>query len=79
MHYTRDTGVLAHFDDSAVAGAAYHRKVAAQVGQPIGASAFSGSALSTHTFARATPGEVMDLLRLTERSVRFEVREPALA
>jgi len=75
MHYTRDTGVLAHFDDSLVAAAAYHRKLAAQPGQPIGASCFSGSALSTHTFACGTPGEVMDLLRLTERSVRFEVRE----
>jgi len=79
MHYTRDTGVLAHFDDSAVAAAAYHRKLAAQPGQPIGASCFSGSALSTHTFACATPGEVMDLLRLTERSVRFEVREARAA
>jgi biotin carboxylase len=79
MHYTRDTGVLTHYDDSAVADAAWHKKYAARPGQAIAASLFSGSALSTHTFARASDGEVTEWLRRTERSVTFEVREPALA
>lgn len=64
------------YDDSAVAHLACHRKCAVKPGQSIAASQFSGTGISTHIIAGATPDEVMALLRAAERGVRIEVREP---
>ncbi|MDH6129702.1 ATP-grasp domain-containing protein [Kitasatospora sp. GP82] len=72
VHYSRD-GLLAEYDDSAVADRAYHRTVNARVGEDLRQSDFSGTGLSTHVFADDSAAEVRRLLTEAEQRIRIRV------
>ncbi|WP_080406449.1 ATP-grasp domain-containing protein [Burkholderia ubonensis] len=73
VHYTTG-GVLECFDDSAVSGGAYKRRVAAQPGDEVPRSRFSGTGLSLHVFAGPTHEEVLAWVRKAESQVTFKTR-----
>lgn len=75
VHYSPG-GTLVEFDDSAVAGKAYHRAVSASTGRATKASAFSGSGLSTHVFADDRHDEVRRLVNEAESGVRIVTDRP---
>ncbi|WP_069812731.1 ATP-grasp domain-containing protein [Streptomyces sp. TP-A0874] len=70
VHYSSG-GVLAEYDDSAVAPYAYHRTVSTEIGGRTTASAFSGTGLSTHVFADDSSDEIGRLIAAAEREIRI--------
>ena len=74
VHYA-PSGVVARFDDSAVAGRALHRHVRAGAGERFSPSGYAGSGLSTHVFADASWDEVQRLLAAAERDVEIVVEQ----
>jgi len=75
VHYSPG-GTLVEFDDSAVAGKAYHRSVSASTGRATKASSFSGSGLSTHVFADDSHDVVRRLVNEAESGVRIVTDNP---
>ncbi|RQS16020.1 ATP-grasp domain-containing protein [Burkholderia sp. Bp9002] len=76
VHYTTG-GVLTCFDDSAVSGGAYKRRLAAQPGHEVPRSRFSGTGLSLHVFAGPTHEEVLAWVHKAESQVIFKTRPSA--
>ncbi|GHJ36889.1 ATP-grasp domain-containing protein [Streptomyces sp. TS71-3] len=73
VHYSAG-GVLAEFDDSAVAGRAYHRELLTGIGGTVPRSNFSGTGLSTHVFAESSAAEVGRLITAAEGGVRIVMK-----